>query len=909
MTLAAGTKLGPYEVLAPLGAGGMGEVYKARDTRLGREVAVKVLPGDLLESEERRTRFEREARALAALNHPNIAAIYSFEEIPGAPGASSRHLLVMELVEGESLDVRISRGPLPLEESLSVARQIAEALEAAHEKGIVHRDLKPANVKVTEEGKVKLLDFGLAKALEGERGSSKGNSGGGVTQSPTLTARGTAAGVILGTAAYMSPEQARGRAVDKRTDIWAFGCMFYETLTGRRAFDGETVSDTLAAVLRQDVDLGALSPETPASVRRLLARCLERDAKRRLRDIGEARIALDPEAAAERTGPETTIPISSWRRGLPWTLAVVLAAVSGATFWTARRGTTKPAAPIRVTVELTDDALVRVGSRSIGTNVVLSPAGDLLVFVPAREGSPVYARRLDELAASPLPGTEGGSGPFFSPDGASIAFFADGKLKKVSLSGGAATTLADAENPRGGAWLEDGTIVFAPRVESPLLRVPANGGSAVPITALDAEQRTHRWPDGLPGGRGLLYTSHTKTGSYNDASLVVQGPGGQPRRVLLRGGYQGRYLPSGHIVYLHDQTLFAVPFDCDRLELAGPAVPVIPGVVGVTANGTAQFSASRNGLLIYAPVLTSPRVLSWLDRSGRLVPLRSQPAGYRDLRLSPEADRAALTIEQQGGSGIWILDLRRETLSRLTFQPGNHSRPVWTPDGRRIAYTSWRDDVSATNLYWQRADGSGQPERLTTSPNRQFQGSWHPTGKFFAFTEARPGSLLDLMILPVEGDEKSGFRPGTPEPFLSTPFQEQDPAFSPDGHWLAYTSNESGTFEVYVRPFPGPGGKWQISAESGGDPRWSPTRPELLYRSGDRLMVVPYRAEGGSFQPGTPRPWAELPPATEDIDWHPSSDRVALVHPERDTRGGPPTRILFLNFFDELRRLATVRAR
>ena len=426
------------------------------------------------------------------------------------------------------------------------------------------------------------------------------------------------------------------------------------------------------------------------------------------------------------------------------------------------------------------------------------------------------------------------------------------------------------------------------------------------MTTLDAklEQRTHRWPDGLPGGRGFLYTAHTKTGSYDDASLVVQGPGGEPRRVLLKGGYQGRYLSSGHIVYLHDERLFAVPFDLDRLELAGPAVPVIQGVAGAISNGTAQFSASRNGLLVYAPAVTSRNVVSWLDRSGRLAPLRSQPAAYRDLRLSPEGDRVALTIEQQGHSDIWVLDLRRDTLSRLTFNPDNDFDPVWTSDGRRIAYTSWRPDVGATNLFWQRADGSGEPERLTTSANRQFLGSWHPSGRLFAFTEVRPGALYDVMMLTVEGDEKSGLRPSTPEALISTPFQEQDPEFSPDGRWLAYVSNESGAFEVYVRPFPGPGGKWQISTGSGGNPRWSKARPELLYQAGGQLMVVSYSVAEGSFRASKPRPWVELPPTTEDFDWAPSGDRVALVHPEHVTSGGAPTRVLVFNIFDELRRLA-----
>ena len=895
-----GSRLGAYEITGELGAGGMGEVYRATDTRLERDVAIKVLPAELAQDPERLARFEREAKLLASLNHPNIAHVYGFESATLADG-SAAHFLAMELVPGEDLAERLKRGAIPLDEALAIARQIAEALEEAHEKGIVHRDLKPANVKLTPDGKAKVLDFGLAKAWEGPGAASSD-----LSQSPTLARTGTAAGLILGTAAYMSPEQARGKPVDRRTDIWAFGVVLFEMLTGQRLFAGETVSDTLAAVLKSEPGWKALPSATPAHVRQLLRRCLEREPKRRLRDVGEARVALEPGAGGGRIGSEPEAVISPWPRGLPWALLAVLAVVSGVALWRARATATTPATAIRVMVELTDDPAVGLSSRSIGTSVVLSPAGDRLVFVAAGEGPAIYARRLDGLAATPVPGTERGHNPFFSPDGEWIAFFAEGKLKKVALSGGGAVTLADAEDPRGGAWLEDGTIVFAPRVESPLLRVPESGGAPAPMTTLDAtlEQRTHRWPDGLPGGRGLLYTAHTKTGSYDDASLVVQGPGGEPRRVLLKGGYHGRYLSSGHIVYLHDEKLFAAPFDLDRLELAGPAVPVIQGVAGATTSGTAQFSASRNGLLVYAAAGTRRGVLSWLDRSGRLAPLRGQPAAYWDLRLSPEGDRVALAIEQQGRSDIWVLDLRRDTLSRLTFHPDNDFHPVWTSDGRRIAYTSWRPDVGATNLFWQRADGSGEPERLTTSANRQFRGSWHPNGRFFAFTEARPGALYDVMMLTVEGDEKSGLRPGTPEALVSTPFQEQDPEFSPDGRWLAYLSNESGAFEVYVRPFPGPGGKWQISTGSGATPRWSKARPELLYHSGGQLMVVSYSVVEGSFRASKPRPWAQLPPTTEDFDWAPSGDRVALVHPERATGGGAPTRVLVFNVFDELRRLA-----
>ncbi|HSK08638.1 MAG TPA: protein kinase, partial [Vicinamibacterales bacterium] len=857
-----GSRLAHFEIAAKLGEGGMGVVYLAHDNRLGREVAIKVLPEAFVADQDRLARFEREARVLASLSHPNVAAIYEVGEQVGT------HFLVMELAAGEDLSERLARGPVPIHEALAIALQIAEALEAAHERGIVHRDLKPANIKVNAAGQVKVLDFGLAKALEPESAEPSHSA---LAASPTLTNRATQAGVLLGTAAYMSPEQARGKPADKRADIWAFGVVLWEMLTGRRLFAGETLSDVLAGILKTEPDWTAVPAGTPARVRTLLRRCLEHDAQLRLRDIGEARIALDRPGDAEEAGAERSALAPPWRGLLPWALVVVLTIAAGVASWNAIESKAVLPAPVRVTIAMTEDASVRLADRAMGASVVIAPAGDRLAFVARGDGAPIYVRRLDSLVAAPIPGTEGGQSPFFSPDGEWIGFFADGKLKKAALSGGAATTLADAAEPRGGTWLEDGTIVFAPRVESPLLQVPANGGTPTAKTTLEegSEQLTHRWPEGLPGGRGLLYTAHTKTGSYDDASLVVLGPGGAAPRVLLQGGYHGRYLASGHIAYLHDQTLFAVPFDLDRLERVGPAVPVIQGVAGATLNGTAEFSAAHNGLLIYGTAVASPRALSWLDASGRLTPLRDEPASYRALRLSPTGDRAALAIEHEGRSDIWILDLARENLSRMTFHNDNDVEPVWTPNGRRIAYTSWREDVGALNFFWQRADGTGQPQRLTTSSERHLRGAWHPDGAIFAYTAVRQGTLLDVMLLALEGDEASGFRPGTPEPFLATPAEERDPHFSPDGRWLAYASSESGNYEVYVRPFPGPGGKWQISNGSGVSPRWSPTRPELLYRAGNHLMVVEYGADERSFRAGRPRPWAELPPETQDFDWSP----------------------------------------
>ena len=897
MSLAPGHRLGVHEVLAPLGAGGMGEVYRAKDTRLGRDVALKLLPQRFVQDAERVARFRREAQILASLNHPNIAAIYGVEEADGA------FALALELVEGEDLAKRLRRGPVAVDEALAIAKQIAEGLEAAHEKGIVHRDLKPDNVKLTPDGTVKVLDFGLAKAWDGDGAAVA--SAADLSQSPTLD-RGTQAGIILGTAAYMAPEQARGKAVDKRADVWAFGVVLFEMLSGRRLFEGETVSDVLAAVLKTEPRWSLLPADTPPGVRALLRRCLERDPRQRLRDIGEARIALEPGAGPGSTRVQPEARVSSWRRALPWALVAALGAVAGALMWNAKGAATTPRDPIRLAVELTDDPSVQPTDDAMGTTAVLSPAGDRLAFVA--EGNPrlVYVRRLDGLTAAPVAGTEGAFSPFFSPDGGSIAFFANGKLKTVALSGGGVTTLADVESPRGGAWLEDGTIVFAPRVDGALVRVPASGGTPAPATQLDAaaKERTHRWPEGLPGGRGLLYTAHSKTGQYAEASLVVEGPGGAPRKVLVKGGYHGRYVASGHVLYRHEQALFAIPFDLDRLEVAGPAVPIVEGVEGNDLNATAEFSLSRGGLLAYKPISTRAAVIDWLDRSGQRHPLRAQPADYRGLRLSPTGDRVALAIRDLEGEDIWVLDLSRDTLSRLTFSRETETGPVWTPDGRRITYASWYDDVDAMNLAWQRADGTGAPERLTTSPDRQLEGSWHPSGRFLAFTEVRPAASFDVMILPAAGNEKPGLHPRIPEVFVSTPLDDSQPEFSPDGRWLAYRSIESGTKEIYVRPFPGPGGKWQISSGSGVAPRWSRTKPELFYLSGQQIMAVAYSVADGSFRAGKPQPWGELPPGTRAFDVHPDGNRLALIHTVHDIGATASRRVLVFDFLDELRRRA-----
>ncbi|HEY7699418.1 MAG TPA: protein kinase, partial [Vicinamibacteria bacterium] len=823
MTLASGTRLGSYEILGALGAGGMGEVYRASDTKLKREVAIKVLPEAFARDEERMKRFEREAQVLASLNHPNVASIYGVEDADGV------HALVLELVEGPTLAERIARGPIPVDEALRITVQIVHGLEAAHEKAVVHRDLKPANVKLTKDGDVKILDFGLAKALEVEPLPVEESN------SPTLT-RATQVGVLLGTAAYMSPEQAKGKPADRRADVWAFGVVLYEMLTGRRAFAGEDVSETLAHVLTKEPDWTALPPALPMRVRELLMRCLTKDPRKRLQAIGEARIAI------EEPGKEAP----SKRNRLSPALAGAAGLVLGLSLWALwPRSVPSEARPLRLSVELGADALLTFESIGFGAAAILSPDGERLVF-SARESADsqarLYARRLDELDASPLSGTDGASNPFFSPDGKWLAFFAHNKLMKVPVAGGVAVPLADAGQNRGGSWTDDGFIVFAPTDRSPLLRVHASGGTAEPITTLDPATRevTHRWPQVLPGGHALLYTSHVLVGDYEDASLVAQVLPGGERRVLQRGGYSGRYLPSGHLLYVHEGTLYASAFDPERLQMTGDPVPVLQGVLSSRATAGAQFAFSNEGTLVYVPGGTAGGevLIDWMDREGETSALRAVPGNYGSLRLSPDGGKLATDITNGSQRNVWIYDWEQDILSRLTFDDGEDSQPIWTADGRYLTFGSTRPGRRPSNLYWQLADGTGDVERLSESDNQQFPNSWHPSGKFLAFAENDRETAWDILILKVEGDESTGFQFGAPSAFANTSASEREAAFSPDGRWLAYQSNESGVYEVYVQPFPASGGKWLVSSGGGFFPTWSRNGRELLFRDDDQRIMA-----------------------------------------------------------------------
>jgi serine/threonine-protein kinase len=882
--IASGSKLGPYEILAPLGSGAMGEVWRARDPRLGRDVAIKVLPEAFAADAERLARFRREAQVLAALNHTNIAAIHGLEESRGVEA------LVLELVEGETLAEQLAAGPLPVDDALRVAREIAEGLEAAHERGIVHRDLKPANVKLTPQGQVKILDFGLAKALEAERPAPD------QSHSPTVTA-GTAAGVILGTAAYMSPEQARGRAVDERADIWAFGAVIYEMLTGRRAFGGESVSDTLAAVLTKDPDWSALPADTPASVRRTLRHCLARDPRTRFHHIADARIEMDDEPGGRAAAVPEPRRVS---RALPWLAAGLALIAAGAGWWRAlRQPTATPGRVSRLAVAVSETDRIPYDDLPVFD---LSSDGRKVVYISDRgEGRRLFLRSVDQIESKAIAGTDKALSPFFSPDARWVGFFADGKLKKVPADGGVPVALCDAAAPRGAVWLSDDTIVFSPDFTSGLRRVAARGGQPAVLTNPDTGkgERTHRWPAVLPGG-SLLFTIGTleNPDNFDDARLALFDPKTGKIRTLLENATMGRYVAGGRLVCYRAGSLAAVGFDAARGELKGEPVRLPEPVGGDRSSGIAFFALAADGTLAYlsASFGLDNRSLVLVDRNGAptTLPLPSRP--YHTPRFSPDGKRLAVTIGSGRGNDddIWMCDIGSGSLTRLTLgNLGAHA--VWSPDGKRVAFATSRDQQT---VYSRNADGSGSEESLGKSGHPYIPSDWSLDGRTLAVTRGFPNT--DVWLLTVEGKKEE-------RPFQTAAYGA---VFSPDGRWIAYTASAAGGIDqVLVRPASGSGGALQVTSEGGTSPAWAGR--ELFFARGGKILVLETSTEP-SFQAGPARVLFEAPFELEtaplrNYDVSRDGRRFVFVRGVSDSRWREIH--LDLNWADELARLSPISAK
>jgi serine/threonine-protein kinase len=909
MTLAPSTRLGPYEIVAAIGAGGMGEVYRARDTRLDRTVAIKVLNSQLIVSTELKARFEREAKVISQLQHPNICVLHDIGSENGTD------FLVMEFLEGESLSERLKRGPLPTDELLKTAIEVADALEKAHRAGIIHRDLKPGNVMLTKSG-AKLLDFGLAKPMNSGVASAGNSSASVFAAAVTVTSPASplsSAGKILGTVQYMAPEQIQGLEADARSDIFAFGLLLYEMATGKHAFQGKTQSSVVGQILAVDPPpITSLQPMAPPALSRLVSTCLEKDPDERFQTIHDVKLQLKwiEEAGSQSSVPPPVVSHRKNRERTSWAIAALLGLIAiAATIGYVQR-TPKPAQPMRLSAELGADVALYT---DYGANAVLSPDGTRLVFVAigADKAQRLYVRSLDQMQATVLSGTEYARDPFFSPDDQWIAFFARGKLKKVSVQGGAVVTLCDAPNERGGSWGDDGSIVFAAGNRDGLSKVSSTGGKPEPLTTLNLQtgEVTHRWPQVLPGSKDVIFTDHTSGGQFDDAEIAVYSTVTKKVKTLLHGGLYARYLPSGYLVYVHNGTLFAVPFDSKRLEVTGQPAPVLEGVASNSGHGGAQFSYSDSGTFVYVAgsAVSSDVSIYWMDAAGKFTPLRETPGDYGDLAISPEGKRLAMDITNGNRTDIWVYEWERDTLTRLTFKGDANFDPVWTPDGQRIVYES-TEKGKVGNLWWIRADGGGDAQRLTQSNYAQVPWSWSPDGKTFAYYQNNPGTSWDIMTVPVEGSEKTGWKPGEPKPFVNTPSLEVCPAFSPDGRWIAYMSNESTAFEVYVRPFPGPGGKWQISTGGGVMPEWSRNGKELFYKTSDqKIMVVRYTTSGDSFHADKPVLWSPgqftIRGTSLNYTLHPDGKRFAVLKAPNATEATPINKVSFIfNFFDELRR-------
>jgi eukaryotic-like serine/threonine-protein kinase len=898
MTLSSGVRVGSYEIVGAIGAGGMGEVYRARDSKLHREVAIKVLPELFALDADRLTRFEREAQMLAALNHPNIAQIYGVED----------RALVMELIEGEDLAQRIARGALPLEEALPIARQIAEALEAAHECGIVHRDLKPANIKLRDDGVVKILDFGLAKAAD-PSGSPYGDRE--IVNSPTFTSPAvmTRMGVILGTAAYMSPEQARGKRADRRSDIWAFGVVVYEMLTGRLAFDGETVTDVLAAIVTKEPDWAALPPSIPASIRRLLQRCLVRDPKRRLGDAGEARFQIEEALAAPAVAPGAVAPPETSRRrtlavAAPWAVAALLG-LAAAFAW--RR--TPPASTVEMlyyAVEPPAKASINLSSRPA---IALSPDGRQLAFVATTDGiTRLYLRTQREFDARPLAGTEGASEPAFSPDGRWLAFYANNALSKISADGGPVEALARVNDPRGLSWDSADTITYSPDATGVVFQLNPDRSSATKAvtTRKGEEERTHRWPQALPGNTAVLFTvgAINSPDNYDGATIeaVVLATG--ERRVLLKGAAMARYVAPGYLLFARGHSVFAVRFNPDRLEVEGAPVIVMQGVAGDSTTGASDFSVSNTGTFAYfpgSPEGTQHRLV-WTAADGKLEPVALPPGAYFDVRVSPDGSRAALQSVGGSGSDIWVHDFAKKTFTRLTFG-GQNRTPVWSHDGATIYFVAIDPSGNSSRIARKPADGSHEAETVANLKFRSFLKEVSADGHSALIDYSTLATKSDIEIIPLGTD-------AAPTPITGSEFDEYCSSLSPDGRWVAYQSDESSRAEIFVREASGKGGRWQVSSEGGEEPRWSPKGDELYYRN-DRRFMAAHIVPGPVFQYAPPRMLFDglfnlRAESGVSYDVDPAGNRFLMIRLASDDVATSSVRVI-TNWSQELARLTTGR--
>ncbi len=879
-----GQNVAHFRVMEKLGQGGMGEVFLAEDLSLNRKAALKFLPDALRADPVSRKRLLREARSAAALDHPYICKIYEIGESDG------RDFIAMEYVPGQTLKDRLVAGALPIRKVIQIASEIAEALELPHRQGIVHRDLKPANILMTEEGHVKVTDFGLARQISRDTG-----------QSSDISSTFTQEGALSGTLAYMSPEQLRGEPADHRSDVFSFGMIVYEMLTGIHPFVRKSSIETANAILNDNPPpVTRFVPDASPLVEHTMRKMLAKDPDLRYQSVHEVRTDLADWEETQVPGVERQAPQVHWKQVLAWSAgaSLLVGALAGILVWNLKPESPADSVPLtRLAMALPEGETLAQG---VLPDVALSPDGTYMAYAAVRGGKvQIYLRAMDQLQPMPIPGTEDGFGPFFSPDGKWLGFFSGGKLKKVSTGGGAPVILCDASRAQGAVWGEDDTIIYSPTIASGLYRIKSSGGTPEVLTTPEFQKSefSHRLPDILPGGKALLYVSSTST-SLDDVGIVLMTLGAGERRVLIEGGSHPRYVPTGHLVYARKATLMAVPFDLKRLEVRGTPVPILDGIFQ-RDTGAAEYSFCRRGWLVYAAggLQRFEGTLVWVDRAGVAKDLGVKPGPFTHPRLSPDGRYIAM-LAKRDREDVWIYDLSRQTMTPITSQAQNR-HPIWTPDGKRLIFQSTRD--GPLNIYWQAADGSGTVERLTSSEHVQTPKCVTPDGSQVIYVDIDPETGADLWMLSLHGDRK-------PRLYLRTPFDESSAQLSPDGRWLAYAGNDSGRYEIYVRPFPDVGGKWQISVDGGNEPAWSPDGRELFFRNRNQMLSVSITSHP-AFAAGSPRLLFEgrymTSPTEQYTNYSVAPDGRRFLMVQASPAEAAATQInLVQGWFDDLRRHA-----